>query len=193
MKHRSNQLLFAQWHEKRGKKPVPERSAIDPGAVRAGLGDIFILDFNRLRGHPVRLAGTRVSAIAGGPLKERSFLSLWQPPQQHELVRLMDLLANESIGVVAGATGGTEDGSSIELELLLLPLLHWGRTHARVIGAMAPLSVPAWFGSRAIGPLRLGDYRYVGMRATEPTPALLMPRHDARARRGFVVYDGGQR
>jgi hypothetical protein len=194
MKHRSSQILFAHWHEKRGRKALPERSAIDPGAIRAGLGDIFILAFSRLRGHPVRLAGTRVNALVGGELKERAFVSLWQEAQQRELLRLVDLIANESIGIVAGAAGSTGDGESIELELLLLPLQHWGRTHARVIGAMAPLSVPAWFGTKPIGPLTLGDYRYVGMRAVEPAPPVsALLRHDAKVRRGLVVYDGGQR
>jgi hypothetical protein len=194
MKHRSSQLLFAHWHERRAGAALPERSAIDPGAIRAGLGDIFIIMFSRLHGHPVRLAGTRVSALAGGALKERAFVSLWAEAQQREVLRLFDLIANESIGVVAGASARAADGEALELELLLLPLRHWGRTHARVIGALAPLAVPEWFGTKPIGPLRLGDYRYVGMRAADPAPvAAALLRREAKVRHGLVVYDGGQR
>jgi hypothetical protein len=193
MKHRSSQILFAHWHEKRGRNALPERSAIDPGALRAGLGDIFILEFSRLHGHPVRLAGTRVSALAGGDLKGRAFLDVWQDVQRREVSRLFDLVANESIGVVAGVNGASARDELVELELLLLPLHHWGRTHARMIGAMAPLSAPEWFGTRAIGKLTLGDYRYVGMRPREVrAPDLAPSAPAARRQHGFVVYDGGQ-
>ncbi|MBX6424758.1 MAG: PAS domain-containing protein [Variibacter sp.] len=193
MKHRSSQILFAHWEEKRGRKALPERSAIDPGAIRTGLGDIFILAFNRSRGHPFRLAGTRVCALVGAELKDRPFMALWQEAQRAELLRLIDLIADESIGIVAGASGKTADGSSIDLELLLLPLQHWGRTHTRLIGSLAPLSVPYWFGTQPIGPLAIGDYRYVGMRIVAAPPTLALPLGEARVRRGLVVYDGGQR
>jgi hypothetical protein len=194
MKHRSSQILYAHWHDARGRRDAPERSSIDPAALRAGLGDIFILAFSRLHGHPVRLAGTRVNALVGGALKERAFVSLWQERQQREMLRLVDLIADESIGIVAGAAARADDGAAIELELLLLPLQHWGRSHARVIGAVAPLRVPEWFGTKPVGPLQLGDYRYVGLRtAAEARPAVFaLPRADARMRHGLVVYDGGQ-
>ncbi|HET9904581.1 MAG TPA: PAS domain-containing protein [Xanthobacteraceae bacterium] len=194
MKHRSSRILFEHWHERRGSRALPERSAIDPGAIRAGLGDIFILAFNRREGHPFRLAGTRVSALAGGDLKDRSFVSLWEPAQQAEIVRVADLIADESIGIVAGVAARAEEDLVLDLELLLLPLRHWGRTHVRLIGALAPLSLPDWFGTRSVGPLVLGDYRYVGLRAADRFPvASALLRRDAKVRRGLIVYDGGRR
>jgi hypothetical protein len=193
MKHRSSQTLFAHWAEMRGKKAAPERSDIDPGAIRTGLGDVFILSFNRLRGHPFRLAGTRVCAIVGKELKDQSFAALWLTSQEQEILRLIELIANESVGIVAGVSGQNPDGQPIDIEMTLLPLQHWGRTHARLIGALAPLNIPYWFGTQPIGALTLGDYRYVGMRALPPASALTLPRGDARVRRGLVVYDGGQR
>lgn len=192
MKHPSNQRLFAHWNEKRGRNALPERTAIDPAAIKAGLGDTFILAFDRARGHPLRLAGTRVCALVDGTLKGRSFMSLWRQDQQGELMRLVDVIADENIGIVAGVSGGTSDGATFDLELLLLPLRHWGRTHGRLIGAIAPLSVPSWFGTRPIAPLALGDYRYVGLRDVDPAGAGPLMRKAGRPRRGFVVYDGGK-
>ena len=52
---------------------------------------------------------------------------------------LLAVVAEETVGVVASARGtSTLTASPLELELLLLPLSHRGRTDARVLGALAP-------------------------------------------------------
>ena len=56
-------------------------------------------------------------------------------------------VADDAVGLTAGARGRTQEGYTVDLELLLLPLRHRGRTHARQIGVLAPLTVPFWLGS----------------------------------------------
>ena len=62
MKHPSSREFFAYWDAKRGDARAPDRSEIEPGAVRELLGDIFVLSYDNDAGYPFRVAGTRVCA-----------------------------------------------------------------------------------------------------------------------------------
>ena len=79
MKHPSSREFFAYWDAKRGDARAPDRSEIDPGAVRELLGDIFVLSYDNEAGYPFRVAGTRVCALLGRDLKEPSFSALFAP------------------------------------------------------------------------------------------------------------------
>jgi hypothetical protein len=193
MKHPSSQALFAHWNERRRNRSAPERAEIDPGAIRGALADSFILAFNPLTNHPFRLAGTRVCALFGRELKGQAFVDLWDPPRQRQLNDLAAVVADESIGIVAGAIGWTAEGYSVELELLLLPLSHCGRTHVRLIGVLASVSAPYWLGSSPLQTMALGAHRYLNPAAeAAPAPAPARVEEGARLRRGLLVYDGGQ-
>ena len=76
MKTTNAQAIFAYWDRLRGARSAPERGEIEPGAVRHALLDTFILE-NGADGLTIRLAGTRLCALFGGELKDRSFNSLW--------------------------------------------------------------------------------------------------------------------
>jgi hypothetical protein len=162
MKHLSSQTLFAHWNDRRGSRPAPERGEIDPGAIKVALADSFILSFNQLTNHPFRLAGTRVCALFGRELKGQGFVELWDRPKQRQINDLAAIVADEQFGIVAGAVGWTVEGFSVDLELLLLPLKHCGRTHVRLIGTLAPLAVPYWLGSSPVHAIALGSHRYLG-------------------------------
>jgi hypothetical protein len=193
MKHASTQALFAHWNERRGDRPAPERAEIEPAAIRATLADTFVLSFNPVTNHPFRLAGTRVCALFARELKGQPFGELFDAHRRREFADLVSIVADESVGLIAGAVGWTGEGYSIDLELLLLPLRHFGRTHVRMIGALAPLTVPYWLGASPIVTLALGSYRYAGVDAEPlavPFPAAAAS--GARLRRGLMVYDGGQ-
>ena len=189
MKHASIRELFDYWNARRGRRSAPERAEIEPSAIRRVLADTFILSFDERAGHPFRVAGTRVCALFGRELKGDAFLDLWSTAARHEMRELVAIVANESIGIVASASGPTAD-SGLNLELVLLPLACHGRTDMRVLGALAPGEPPAWLGRTALRDLDLGTRRYVGEAAgptRRPIAAI-----DGRLRHGFVVYDGGQ-
>src|SRR6202047_5429340 len=65
MKHPSSREFFAYWDAKRDGARAPERSEIEPGAVRELLGDIFVLSYDAAAGYPFRVAGTRICALLG--------------------------------------------------------------------------------------------------------------------------------
>jgi len=192
MKHRSIRELFDYWNERRGLKPAPERADIEPAAIRRVLADTFILAFEPERGHPFRVAGTRLCALFGRELKNEAFLDLWSSASREHVRDLLAIVADEGVGVVAGAVGASPADAA--LELVLLPLSHRGRTDARVLGALAAREPPAWIGIHALAGLTLGTHRYVGGPLSSPPvpPAVVPPGRDGRIRHGFVVYDGGQ-
>jgi hypothetical protein len=77
------------------------------------------------------------------------------------------------------------------MELLLLPLAYQVRAEARILGAMAPMTVPYWLGVKPIGPLTLGAFRHLGP-SVDGTAAPRLQARTGRLRHGLTVYDGGR-
>jgi hypothetical protein len=193
MKHSSVRELYDYWNDRRGRRSAPARNDIDPGEIRSALADTFIISLDKLGGHPFRIAGTRVCALFGSDLKHAAFLDLWSAQSRTMISDLLGIVARESIGLLAGLTA-TGDAGDLDLELLALPLLHDGRTDARVLGALAPGNIPAWIGASAIGNLALGTFRYVGAAVrpnVAPSPLSLRSPDNGRGRHGLVVLNGG--
>ena len=102
MKHPSSREFFAYWDEMRGDARAPDRSEIEPGAVRGLLGDIFVLSYDAAAGYPFRVAGTRVCALLGRDLKDRSFSALFAPDSRREIEEIIAVVAEETLAAVAG-------------------------------------------------------------------------------------------
>jgi hypothetical protein len=183
MKHPSSREFFAYWDEKRGAARAPDRSEIEPGAVRELLGDIFVLSYDPPAGFPFRVAGTRVCALLGGDRKGLSFGSLFAPACRREIEDIVGIVAEEMLAVVAGLTATTDDGALAHLELLLLPFNHRAHTPLSLTGLLAP------FGSTqgTVRDFNLVSWRYLGH-----------DKEDFRSRavrklaiaRGLMVYEG---
>jgi len=191
MKHASIRELFDYWNARRGRRSAPERAEIEPGAIRRVLADTFILAFEANAGHPFRIAGTRVCALFNRELKGAAFLDLWSIASRADIRDLAAIVADETVGVVASASGTSAAGEPLRLELLLLPLRH-GQTDARFLGALVPYEAPAWLGTSALGGLTLGTHRFVGASVVPLRPATGRPPSGANVRHGFIVYEGGQ-
>jgi len=191
VKHSSSQALFAYWNERRGLRSAPERGDIEPGGIGRALSDSFILAIDAAAANPLRLAGTRICGLFGREIRGVSFETLWQESDRETVGDLIVAVADDSIGLTAGARGRTAEGYAVDLELLLLPLRHRGRTHARQIGVLAPLTVPFWLGSSPVIDLTLLAHRYLGV--TRPaTTSGAGPAPNGRSRRGLMVYEGGR-
>jgi len=193
MKHPSVRELYDYWNTQRGLRAAPERSDIEPGAIRRALADTFILAYDSRNGHSFRIAGTRLCAAFGRELRGAAFIDLWDQESRRRMNDLLAVVTQECIGVVAGARGRNAEGACLDMELVVLPLQHRPATYARLLGALAPTEVPYWFGMNPIGRLALGTIRYLGHAAAlpaQPSPTPLRP--GARIRHGLVVYDGGR-
>jgi hypothetical protein len=183
MKHPSNREFFAYWDEKRGSARAPDRSDIEPAAVRDLLGDIFVLSYDAAAGYPFRVAGTRVCALLGSDLKDRSFSALFEPQGRREIEDIIAVVAEEMQAAVAGITATSEDGSPANLELLLLPFNARAHTPLSLTGLLAPFENE----HRVLRDFRLTSWRYLGH-----PPQRLVPRalRKLKIARGFMVYEG---
>ncbi len=205
MKHPVSRELFAYWDRLRQGRAAPERAEIDPAAIRGVLSDTFIIGADTRTdpaSFPVRLSGTRLNALFLGELKGRSMLDLWLPEDQPAVARLFETVLDDAAPVVAGLRASPRDQRPIDLEMLLLPLRHGGRTHARILGAIAPLKVPSWLGLVAIERLALTSLRLLAANAVETSPARLRvgerdeptasPAMAPRRYGRFTVHTGGR-
>jgi hypothetical protein len=183
MKHPSSREFFAYWDDKRGSARAPDRSEIEPSAVRELLGDIFVLSYDAASGYPFRVAGTRVCALAGCDLKDRSFSALFAPDARREIEDLITAVAEEMVAAVAGITATSEDGSPAHLELLLLPFNAGANAPISLTGLLAPLES----GPRVLRDFQLTSWRYLG-----DTTEKLAPRglRKLKIARGLMVYEG---
>jgi hypothetical protein len=183
MKHPSTRAFLAYWDEKRAGARAPDRSEIEPGAVRELLGDIFVLSYEAAAGYPFRVAGTRVCALLGGDLKDRSFSAMFAADGCREIEEIITVVAEEMQPAIAGITATSQDGSPAHLELLLLPFS--ARAHAPIslTGLLAP------FKSQH-GPLhdfKLTSWRYLGEPQQKLVPRAL---RKLKIAHGFMVYEG---
>ena len=106
MKHSASRELYTYWDDRRGQRSAPERSDIEPGAIRHVLSDSFILAAgDTATGCPFRLAGTRVCALFGRELKGESFVELWDAAVRRTIADLLAILVDEGVGTVAGVLG----------------------------------------------------------------------------------------
>src|SRR5216683_2564103 len=167
MKHPSSRGFFAYWDAKRGNARAPDRSEIEPGAVRELLGDIFVLSYDSDAGYPFRVAGTRVCALLGRDLKDHSFSGLF---------------AEETLAAIAGITATSEDGRPAHLELLLLPFNNRAHAPLSLTGSLAPFESDLC----QLRDFRLTSWRYLHR------PEKLVPRalRKLAIARGFMVYEG---
>lgn len=181
MKHPSSREFFAYWDAKRDGARAPDRSEIEPGAVRELLGDIFVLSYDS--GYPFRMAGTRVCALLGRDVKDHSFSELFVPESRREIDDIITVVAEEMLAAIAGITATSQDGSAVHLELLLLPFNNRAHAPISLTGLLAP------FGSEhsLISDFRLTSWRYLGHQ-----PQKLLPRalRKLAVARGFIVYEG---
>ena len=186
MKHATSRMLFAYWDGLRAERAAPDRREIEPTRIRHILADTFILSKEGDEGAAFRLAGTRCSALFGRDLKGVAFAELWSGDKAGAR-RLVDIVTEDTVGVVASVTGWTDVGTSVGLELVLLPLRHSGRTNARVLGTFSPGTVPSWMGLVSVTSLETCSVRVIrNGAAADPGPAR------PTARRKFVVLEGGR-
>jgi hypothetical protein len=183
MKHPSSRAFFAYWDEKRGVARAPDRSEIEPDVVRELLGDIFVLSYDSAAGYPFRVAGTRVCALLGCDLKDRSFSALFAPESRREIEEMIAVVSEEMLAAVAGITATSQDGSPAHLELLLLPFNARAHTPMSLTGSLAPLeSQPS-----VLKDFKLTSWRYLGHQPEKFVPRALRKLAIAR---GLMVYEG---
>ncbi|MDE2579313.1 MAG: PAS domain-containing protein [Hyphomicrobiales bacterium] len=158
MRQAATQQIYAYWNDLRKERSAPERTDIDPSAIRGALAETFIIEADEAGTFPLRLSGGRLNALSMNELKGRSFANLWgaDAPQ---VVALLRTVMDGAAPVVAGARGAPAGRDVLDVEMLFLPLRHFGKTHARILGAIAYSGAPAWLGLLPVERLELKSLR----------------------------------
>jgi hypothetical protein len=191
VKHPFNHQLFDYWTDRRGQRPAPERSDIDPAAIRRVLGDSFVLAREAGVDCLFRVAGTRLCALFGHELRDQPFADIWDTASVPEVRNHCAVAADEGVGVVAGAVARTDDGLECSFEMLLLPLSLRGRLGARLLGLVVALEQPFWLGIWPAQKLRLGTIQYLRETA-ELVSRQAAPQPRDRTRRSLTIIEGGR-
>ena len=195
MRQQATRELYSYWNGLRRQRAAPDRAEIDPTAIRSVLSDTFMIEADRDGLFPLRLSGARVNALWARDLKGRSFLDLWGEDRANIAAVLLTVM-DGACPIVAGAQTRLSGRAPVDFELLLLPLRHHGRTHARVLGSLASTNLPEWVGLLPIERLELRSLRILS-NARPPSDLPLMPRStgaiDRRtnARPQFRLIKGG--
>jgi hypothetical protein len=182
MKHPSTRAFFNYWDGKRGNAAAPDRSDLEPDAVRELLGDIFVLSYDRTTGYPFRVAGTRVCALLGCDAKGRSFTDLFASGSRNEIEDILGIVAEETLPTIAGITARSADGLPVHLELLLLPFSARAHTPLSLTGLLAPLQTA----TGRMTDFNLLSWRHIAPRSNDRPRAI----RRWTAARGFMVYEG---
>ncbi|MET0677768.1 MAG: PAS domain-containing protein [Bradyrhizobium sp.] len=186
MKHPSNRDFFAYWDERRGHSRAPDRSDIEPAAVRELLGDIFVLACDADTRFPFRMAGTRLCALLGGDMKDKSFPGQFAAGSRGEIEDILTVVCEEMLPAVAGVKAPSPDGSTAHLELLLLPFNARAYEPISLTGLLAPFDTDN--GTHGtLGSLEIVSFRYM-----HRPPERLVPRalRKLALARGLMVYEG---
>jgi hypothetical protein len=186
MKHPANREYYSYWDETRAGAAAPERSNFEPGHVRHLLGDIFVAAYDAASDYPLRVAGTRMSALLGRDLKGQSFTKLFRTADRREIEDILGVVAEETLPTVAGLITRTTDGAPFHLELLLLPFNARSHTPLSLTGLLAPLS--SLDGSNIYGGLsEFGITSWRHLRREHNRPREL---RKWSIMRGLTVYEG---
>jgi hypothetical protein len=197
MKHPLSRELYEYWNQRRGARAAPERADVDPAAIKRILGDSFVLSVEPGEAPLFRVAGTRICSLFGRELRGEEFARIWRNEHAQQIRELVALVAEEEIGVLAGAATETDseagNGLACNFELLMLPLSHRGRSGRRMLGSLVAMERPYWLGVWPARRLALGVVQFVGASVYSPPQAgTRASRISLRLRNSLTLIDGGK-
>jgi hypothetical protein len=163
MRHAATKALYKHWHELCRGSIIPDRNDLDPTEIGHILRDVFILGTDSNGAWRYRVAGTRMTGLAGRELRDEAFENWWRTDDKRDAARLLSASAQDSVPVVLGIKGAGNNGTGYELEGVILPLRHGGRTGLRMLGGFFPSVTTA----NTIG-LRLVDLGLLSLRTLDP-------------------------
>jgi len=155
MKQRTPQILYGYWNEVRAGRLAPLRLEIEPSRIAGILSETFMLERLDAATHRYRLAGTRLCELFGSELRGANFLDGWSEPDRAALEHDLATVCEQGGVCVLTIEAAADTRHRIEIEAVLLPLLHSGKTVERIIGAMSAASHPHWLSHEPLTSRRL--------------------------------------
>jgi len=137
MRHTASKTLHAYWSSLRGTAPAPTRDALDPVLIGRYLADILLLEGGDGGSPAIRIAGSRLCGLFGRELRGERLDQLFIPLATEDLAEMVAIATEDALPVIAGVSALMDGRLSLEAELLILPLLHDGRTDRRILAALS--------------------------------------------------------
>ena len=204
MKQRTTQTLYAYWNDLRSGRIAPGRLEIEPSRISATLPETFMLERTDPGSYHYRLAGTRLCEIFGTELRGTNLLAGWTASDRTAIAASLKSTCEQGAVTVLTIEAGADMVRRVQLEVIMLPLMHANNTMERVIGAMSVLTSPHWLGYEHLTTKRLVDHKLIWpdgrpraiiertggeapFRAAPPATRLVQSE-----RRLFRVFDGGR-
>ncbi len=183
---------------------MPHRKQVDPAQFKEALPQVFILERQDEFTYPFRIAGTGLCSQFGRELTGEDFLEMWSHAEREGLESLLLSVTDDGACSVLGIACETECDRTLEMEIVLMPLMLDAEHATQVIGAITPYKKEYWFGHERIVRQSIKSLRLLwpdGM----PTPLLdskpvnldrpashpSRRRTDAEGNPKLVVIDGG--
>jgi hypothetical protein len=168
MRHVATKALYQHWQDICRGNIIPDRNDLDPSQIGHLLRDVFILGVDHHGCWRYRVAGTRLTGFAGRELRDESFDTWWSGDDKRDAHRLLSAVANDALPVVIGMKARGHDENLYEVEGLILPLRHGGRSGMRMIGGFFPSSATA----NRLG-LRIVDFKLLSLRTIDPSKPVI--------------------
>src|SRR5262245_43279796 len=204
MQQRTLQILYAYWNDLRAGRIAPSRLEIDPSRVGAILPEIFLVERVDATTYSYRLAGTRLCEIFGLELRGTNMLDGWSAADRALVAHALALTCQQGAAAHFILEASAGNSRRVQLETLLLPLMHAGTVIERVIGATSAIASPHWLGHDKLVDKRLlshepiwpdGRPRLAAQTTTStagaPTPPATVGHKGDR--RAFRVLEGGRK
>ena len=203
MKHKTTQTLYNYWNEVRGERMAPRRFEIEPSQIGGILPNTFILERCSSAIYRFRLAGTAICEEFGQEFRDTNFLDGWDDEDSVSLERLLSVVTTQGGVGVLNVEARSDTREFTPFEVVLLPLIHTRDSVDRILGAMTPLSPPAWLGHETMTKRMLERSEIIWpngrpqsisdalQRQAPFLPHIRKARIVRSERRQFRVYDGG--
>lgn len=206
MRHNNSLSLFTYWNAKRGNRPAPARSDIEPSDIRTLLPHVFICEIAAGGQLAFRLAGTAICSLKGKELKASLFSELWFRDGQRNIERTAQAVVSHSTPAVLSVDALSSGARMTSAELLLLPVRGPTGANDRLIGVLSVIDPPYWLGHDPVAGFSTTGIRFLDIdrepvflanRPEVPLPAA-QPRHSEplfgrRKAPHLVVVEGGRR
>ena len=204
MRHKTSLALLTYWNARRGDRPAPSRTEIEPADIAPVLPHVYICERDTAGGFSFRLAGTAICNLMGRELKATPLAGLWLFEGRRYAMRAAGSAAG-GLPVVLGLDGLSAGGRVLRAEALMLPMLGPSGSLDRLFGSIAVIDPPYWIGHDPLSGFSTTGIRFLDMAreapflSNRPEIGLGTPPKERRAPfhgRRFVahlsVIDGGR-
>lgn len=191
MQQPTSRQLYAYWDCVRNGRVAPRRFEIEPARIAAFLPETFIAQSTGRLGFRFRLAGTKICEQFGRELRGCDFLSLWSHDDRDALASIVRNVFTDAAVGHGLFRAYTQTNRQAQFELLLMPLIHTGKTINRLLGAITAIEPPFWLGTEALQRQELIELH---LHWPDGAPPLIANEETGIAsftRRRFRVLDGG--